>query len=84
MQQQTYKAVFGSSAKHGLPRISLMTFPSCQHGWHGRCIECFQTPVRRKMVVCTCQCHNIIEGRGDAATSCAQRTTQETIQNTVT
>ena len=72
--QCTYKEVFGSSAKHGLPLVTMSVLPSCRNGFHSQCIECFQTPVRRKFVMCPCQCHNVIKGRGYVAPSRSERT----------
>ena len=80
MQQLTYKHVFGVSAKRGLQLVTLLTLPSCRNGFHSRCIECFQTPVRRKFIMCPCQCHNVIKGRGYVAPSRPERAVEEATQ----
>ena len=80
MRQLTYKQVFGVSAKRGLQLVTLLTLPLCRNGFHTRCIECFQTPVRRKFVICSCQCHNVIKGRGYVAPSRSEWAVEEAAQ----
>lgn len=77
MMVHTYKEIFGTSSKNALPLCTTTLFPRCQNGCHLQCIEMFQTPRRRRFVICMCHCHNVNEGRHDVISPCVQRATQK-------